>query len=141
MLIGIKIIQTSQLLNVYLCIHNYNDMSDTATFKGKIKLVAVGIPESESYSRNYFNSIETDFNLPDYYKSYTELIIDDYNHVLIDDNLYQVLTKESLQNDDIFEASKTDHNVYDYLVQYYDGGCSFSEAIGYALKNVKVDEQ
>jgi len=39
--------------------------------------------------------------------------------------------------DDILNVTKNEDGSYDFLVSYYSGGCSFSEAIKTALENLK----
>tara|TARA_R110002049_G_scaffold143473_3_gene305578 strand:+ start:131 stop:400 length:270 start_codon:yes stop_codon:yes gene_type:complete len=43
--------------------------------------------------------------------------------------------KEDHQYSDIFTSSKNDDGSINFEVKYYDGGCGFSEAIDYALKD------
>ena len=45
-----------------------------------------------------------------------------------------------LDEDDIFEIKKNEDGSFDYILSYYNGGCSFNEALDYAFKNGKIHE-
>ncbi|MFD0587686.1 hypothetical protein ACFQZE_06700 [Paenibacillus sp. GCM10027627] len=78
--------------------------------------------------------------LPSYYDSYQELLLDEYYHKYIIRNglIYTVERQELDVDQDIFSACiNEDGESIDFEVKYYNGGCSFNEAIELALDNLK----
>lgn len=57
--------------------------------------------------------------------------------VEIDGLIYEVEETRFEPYDDIFESSKNEDGSINFEVKYYNGGCGFQEAIGYALDNPK----
>lgn len=92
-------------------------MSEIVHYKGTLK------PTGKSL-KDYMPQAEDEYDLP-----YQEAI-------LIDDIVYEV-SKEELIDSDIFLASKNDDGSIDFQVKYYNGGCSFDEAIDESLKKLK----
>lgn len=59
---------------------------------------------------------------------------------LIDYKLYRVeLEMDERDSTDIFWAQKDGENI-NFIIQYYNGGCSFSEAIAEGLKKLKQQQ-
>jgi len=109
-------------------------MSETVSYTGKIKKVATGEPNAEQYSRLFFKNISIEY-LPNGYTSFTELI-HEYNHELINGDLYHIVEKKELTGGDMFVVNDLGNNEYEFIVQYYNGGCCFSEAIEQGFKNL-----
>lgn len=57
------------------------------------------------------------------------------------DGLVYDVKKENLSYCDIFEAMPNEEGGTDFIVQFYNGGCSFDEAIEEAVKNMKARGQ
>jgi hypothetical protein len=79
--------------------------------------------------------------LPSYYDSYQELLLDEnYKDIIIsDDVIYSVERQEVDADEDLFQASVNENGEVSFEVRYYNGGCSFNEAIEEALG--KIDKQ
>lgn len=62
---------------------------------------------------------------------------DNYNrYFLFDGILYEVENKE-LDGDDVYEATFMLDGTIKYTLQFYNGGASFNEMMGYALNKIK----
>ncbi|MCG7931984.1 MAG: hypothetical protein N0E44_18280 [Candidatus Thiodiazotropha lotti] len=58
-------------------------------------------------------------------------------YVLVDEVIYEVIEDMDREPyDDVFEANRRTDGAIGFVVQYYNGGCSFSEAIENALKKL-----
>ncbi len=57
---------------------------------------------------------------------------------MIGNSLYGAQEREVLQFNDLFEAKKNTDGTIDFLVQYYNGGYCFEEAVEEALDNMKA---
>ena len=113
-------------------------MSETVTYKGKLHKVAEGKEPVEAWCKQFIEykgkCIEGS-----YYDNYTEMATEEYGQdvIIANDILFKVLSKEDLDNEDIFELKDLGNGEYEYLVQYYNGGCCFAEAIEYSLDRLK----
>ena len=59
-------------------------------------------------------------------------------YIVTNDNIYKVVEKNNKTDEyDIFNATQNLDGTIDYEVMYYNGGCSFNEAIEYALEAMK----
>ena len=72
------------------------------------------------------------------YDSYEEGLLDENWEKYITNNgiLYQVEKKE-VGDDDTFIVTEGKDGILNFEVSYYNGGCSFDEAMGYAFENKK----
>lgn len=105
-------------------------MSRQETIKGKIRLVETN--DIEEFAKNKING-----ELLEYYDSYLEQLLNDCDkYIEINGILYEVMESTYCEDEDIFEASKNEEGTISFLVSYYNGGCSFSEAIEIALKEM-----
>ena len=114
-------------------------MSEVVRYTGKIKLVEKLQNESleEQCKRILMQHKYTE--LSSYCDSWIEMLYEEMydNYVIVNDNLYEILEKNNKGYDtDIFNISENKDGSYDYEVMFYDGGCSFSEAIGIALDGI-----
>lgn len=113
-------------------------MSETVTYKGKLQKLAEGKEEIESWCKELLEykgkSIEGSL-----YADYTEMATENYEKDLLvaNDMLFKIVSKVDLEGDDIFQIKHLGNGEYEYLVQYYNGGCCFSEAIEYSLEKLK----
>jgi ATP:corrinoid adenosyltransferase len=121
-------------------------MSEQVMYTGKIKKVDTGIGTFESFMeavikeksmwneylerKNKYSETIEEFFLEEFYEKY----------VMISDELYEILTHEFYDTEDIFKAIDNKDGTYDFVVSFYNGGCSFNEAIEEALKGVVVFE-
>lgn len=115
-------------------------MSETVRYTGKLKLVE-NLPNEtfeEQCERilNENNYVE----LSTYCDSWEEMLCDELydKYIVYNEKIYKVVEKNYKDvGEDIFEAYKNEDGTIDYEVMYYNGGCSFSEAIEYALNNME----
>lgn len=92
-------------------------MSETDHYKGK--LIPTGKTQDEFSPNN-----------PDFDGFYEKAVV-------IDGMVYTVEKKEDIDPwCDIFRASKNEDGSYDFEVRYYNGGCSFDEAIYEAVDKI-----
>lgn len=77
-----------------------------------------------------------DKKLEEYYNSYQEMLLDEYykKYVICNNILYSVEMKDATYND-VFNMSYNLDGTIRFEVKYYDGGCSFIEAIETAFNN------
>lgn len=128
-------------------------MSRTVTNSGKIQLIPRLDGENNiSFAKRLFSICDYEFkqHVYDLYfedlddmegqELFEEFIQEElpFNNILIIDGLaYKVLEKKNLDDEDIFEVKDLGNGEYSFLVQYYNGGCSFDEAIQYGFKKLK----
>lgn len=92
-------------------------MSETVYYKGKL------IPTGKTL-------VEFDSNAEDIYDHYLDA-------VEIDGMIYTVEKRYADPYEDIFNSTKNEDGTIDFEVKYYNGGCSFNEAIEQAIKESK----
>ena len=108
-------------------------MSDYETRKGKCKEVMKH--EDESYSDFCIRIIKTYSSKKDDISNFDEedlrLYIYDNDIAVLNKNYAYVIISEDDIDDyaDIFHASKNEDGTIDFLLKYYNGGCSFDEAL------------
>ena len=51
--------------------------------------------------------------------------------------IYDIVSVENIEDGDIFEASRVNDTDINFVIQFYNGGCSFSEAIKEALDKLE----
>jgi len=88
-------------------------MSDTVHYKGKLTPTGKTLKEFDGEAGDIF----------DYYERAVE----------IEGMVYTVEKKVLDPCDDIFLSTKNDDGTIDFEIKYYNGGCSFDEAIETAL--------
>lgn len=74
-----------------------------------------------------------------YYDTYLEGLLDKHYETYFEykNELYKILDCNSEEEDaDIFVSKSCKDGTIDFITRYYDGGCGFSEALGYALDNL-----
>lgn len=69
--------------------------------------------------------------------SYREKLEDEgyRKYFITDAAVYEVEAEEKDPDDDIFRATKNEDGSIDFEVKYYNGGCSFNEALDEAIRN------
>ena len=112
-------------------------MSDYETRKGKCKEVMKH--EDESYSDFCIRLIKTYSSKKDDISNFDEedlrLYLYDNDIAVLNKNYAYVIISEDNINDytDIFNASKNEDGTIDFLLRYYNGWCSFDEALTTAI--------
>lgn len=107
-------------------------MSETVHYKGT--LIQVERLENETLEeqcKRLLNNAE----LPSWCDSYQEMLMDEFYEKYIVHNgiLYHVDKVDIDPDSDLFKASIGENGVINFEVRYYNGGCSFEEAIEEAL--------
>jgi len=84
------------------------------------------ICNKESYERN------------DYYDSWEETLREEgYDkYIITDHGLFVVESCESQDGYDVFHATENEEGVINFVLSYYNGGCSHSEAFEYAINKL-----
>lgn len=109
-------------------------MSETVHYKGKLRKVE---REENETLENQCKRLLENIDLESYYDSYSEMLLDKIykSYVIHEGVLYSIEGMKSVDcNEDIF-ISNTTKEGYEFEVKYYNGCCSFSEAMEYALKS------
>ncbi len=107
-------------------------MSETVHYRGTLTIVERLENETlEDQCKRILDGKELD----SYNDSYQEQLIDDnYEVYFIRDNtLYSVEKKSIDYDEDIFQLSEGEDGKLNFEVKYYNGGCSFNEAMEYAF--------
>lgn len=111
-------------------------MSETETHVGKAKLLfprenqsleslARELCELNDYKSSYCDTYEQVLHEEGYRK-----------YVVLKDSILEIL-EDRTSDDDLCFAKQNPDGTLDYFLQYYNGGCSFGEALESALKKMK----
>lgn len=118
-------------------------MSKTVRYKGTLTLIPKLDNETlEDQCKKIHDKSEGSVKLESYYYGYADWLqsnLDDY-YIIYKDDLYKVQKEEMDAEFDIFNLNKLDNDKYGFDVMYYNGGCSFNEAIEESFKNYKKGE-
>jgi len=109
-------------------------MSETVHYKGILRKVEKIEGENlEDQCKRLLGNKE----LPSYYDNYKEYLLEEcYRTMIIHDNeVYHVEREEVDPHSDMFNAALKENGEISFEVRYYNGGCSFNEAIEEAIKN------
>jgi len=127
-------------------------MSETETHIGKVKKIEVENVDSflrdkirvmdEEYADKSDSEIDAiaatyDAGYIEWYSSEYEFMLGS-KVVIANDDIYEVVENRELEYEDISMATTNADGTISYVIQYYNGGCGFSEALESALK--KLDE-
>jgi len=107
-------------------------MSETVHYKGKLQeIIKLGNETLEEQCKIILNK-----ELDDNFMSYQEYLLDEYyqKYIVHDGILYSVEKQNVEQDQDIFNISYSGCCSFNFEVKYYNGGCSFDEAIEYAFE-------
>jgi len=111
-------------------------MSEVETIKGTLrevyneeKLPVIELMKMVLNENNIEYDENDEFDIQD---SFFDRFYDDF--VVVGDKMFRVENRKDLCSESIFEAVHKEDGTCDFLVQYYNGGCSFGEAIEEALK-------
>lgn len=113
-------------------------MSEYETHIGKIKKVDLSNISIEDFCKAACNDRNIT-KLESYYDSWQECFMDrcDREYVIVNDSIYKIISDKNCSDDDIFEAHENYEGQIEYCLSYYNGGCSFSEAIETALERME----
>ncbi len=114
-------------------------MSEVVHYTGKIKLVEKLPNETLEEQCKRVLAQHGYIELDSYCNSWNEMLYEEMyeKYVIANDNLYEVIEKKNKEYDtDIFNIFDNKDGSYNYEVMFYNGGCSFSEAIGIALDRI-----
>ena len=115
-------------------------MSDYETRKGKCKEVMKN--EDESYSDFCIRLIKKYSSKKDDISNFDEedlrwYLYDNDIAVLNKNYAYVIISEDDIDDyADIFNASKNEDGTIDFLLKYYNGGCSFDEALTTAINKM-----
>lgn len=113
-------------------------MSETVHYKGT--LTKVERFENETLEEHCKRLLEIN-ELPEYYETYEEVFNDRLykRYIIYDNNIYSVYKKE-IGSENMFNANINQNGEIEFEVMYYNGGCGFTDAINYAMENIKQKE-
>ena len=111
-------------------------MSEARHFSGKLVYLEKNSPTEsiEQQCKRIF-----DAEIPEWADSYQEALLDEYyqEYIVHEGKLYAVKDRiERDEDEDIFRMKKINGTDREFEVRYYNGGCSFDEAIDEAFKNL-----
>lgn len=107
-------------------------MSRVEHYSGTLKLVERLTDETiEDQCKRILKNVE----LEDY-DSYEKMLLSetDDEYIVNQGVLYSVIRKELDPDESLFRISKGQNGEITFEVKYYNGGCSFDEALEYAFK-------
>lgn len=110
-------------------------MSETVYYTGKLTPVKTKTGETlEDTAKRIID--ENNYKIESYYKTAHECFDDVYyrEYITVNNKIYSVQNEDVDDNDDIFKATINEDGSINYVVKYYNGGCSFNEAIEEAMK-------
>lgn len=115
-------------------------MSETVHYTGKLTRVSQHLGNGvEEQAYNILSNSKSGTCIRDTWnETWVEQLLDEDcgDYIVHDGNLYSIDRKENNADEDIFDADKNEDGSISFTVRYYNGGCSFDEAIKIALKNL-----
>lgn len=114
-------------------------MSYTEVHAGKCRKIFTGTKEEiEEFCEKKMGGKKDDF-----YDSYTGQFIDDfyYEYQIIGNSIYEIIFDIENNDGDIFFAEEDSDGDINYVLQYYNGSCSFSEALEEAIENMERNNE
>lgn len=115
-------------------------MSEMVHYSGKLEAVDTISSETLEEQCKRILAKHNYFELDSYCDSWSEMLCEELyeRYVIVNDTIYEVVEKKHRSIDEnIFEARANLDGSIEYEVMYYNGGCSFNEAIEEALENLK----
>lgn len=112
-------------------------MSETVYYTGKLTKVACVSVGAEDQAREIM-AVKGKTERDSYNDTWLEQLLDDCygEYVVIEGRIYAVERQKKDADDDIFLAEKNEDGSISFTVKYYNGGCSFNEAIVCAMENL-----
>lgn len=117
-------------------------MSETVRYTGKIKLLERINNETLEEQCERIAEENNCREFIGYYDNWQEVIMYELydKYVVHNDKVYEVLEQEyAYTYMGIFKGFKNKDRTINYDVMYYNGGCSFDEAIGRVLDSMEED--
>ena len=114
-------------------------MSETVHYKGTLREVYRHENDTlEGQCKRILNGSNKELDI-ECYDSYKEMLLDEgyYDYIILDDILYSVNKQNIDPDNDVFNMSEEADGTFNFEVKYYNGGCSFIEAIECAFENKK----
>ena len=114
-------------------------MSQTETHVGRLmKVDKLDSTTPEEWCEEYCKENGC-LSLDQYYDTWEGYFNDEYSGEFIThkNDIYRIIKDTKCCGDDIFHASKNENGTIDYILNYYNGGCGFSEAIEEALDSLR----
>ena len=115
-------------------------MSEMVHYTGKIARVENVLNETLEELCERILREHKYLSLSKYCSSWREMLCDKLydQYVIVGGEVYKVIEKNHRDIDEgIFDAHDNGDGTINYEVMYYNGGCSFNEAIEYALEDMK----
>lgn len=112
-------------------------MSEYVGYKGTLKLMQKLNDETlEEQCKKLVNDL-TDGEIDmSYYDTFEDALLDEfYNEYYVHDNNLYGVERDEYCEQDIFKGERENKNIK-FQVQYYNGGCSFDEALDKVMKNI-----
>lgn len=77
-----------------------------------------------------------------YYDSWREVLEEEgyKDYCIVDSKIFKVEADKEDPCGDIYKAKFNEDGTYDFVLKFYNGGCSFTEAIEEALYRLKNDK-
>jgi len=113
-------------------------MSQTETHVGKLLKIVPICQTVEAWCKSYCD--KEGIEMKPYYDSWEECFCDEYRNkfIIYKNNIYKIIKDVDLDGDDVYHANLNSDGTINYVVSFYNGGCGFSEALGYALENMET---
>ena len=117
-------------------------MSETVHYKGKLKLIVK--TSNNDFLEDICQKLYAEYRSDDLYEDswYDQLQSELYNEYAViegkDDSvsIYKIVSKNNVEDYEMFNIKKTTHDEYEYEVMYYNGGMGLSEAIEESFKRL-----
>lgn len=118
-------------------------MSEMETHIGKLEKIQIpdGVTTEEK-AKEICKSLFGITELWAYYDDWTECLQSegDGGFVVVDGTIYHVIS-DNRTDTDIFNAEENADGTISYTLSYYNGGCSFSEAIETAIERMRKQNE
>lgn len=114
-------------------------MSDTVHYKGHMVVV---LPEEGDSLEDTCKRVMQNKELPIHEDSYEEWVYYEgleLGYTIVEGKVYKISYESVDPYLDVFNANISDDGNVNFEVKYYNGGCSFPEALEEALKNAREE--
>lgn len=103
---------------------------------GKCRLIYDG-PDKENMMKDLLIS-SGKVEMPDYYDSLEEFFDEEFygEYLIMGDKIYSIESTFNSNNGNIIFASPNTDGSIDFVLYYYNGGCSMREALEKAIRNM-----
>lgn len=118
-------------------------MSETETHIGKARIIQPKENQSLESLAQELCGIHK-YKKPPYLDTYTQVLRETgYDKFIVtNDSILEILEDQPHDHEcDILQASQNPDGTINFILQFYNGGCSFSEAMELALKKMKASPE